>query len=67
MIKTINGEKDNKYGKKNLIKIKIDIDDELPLNKLVNLLSMTVIMRSVFEEDGKLYSQTFLDEYLYES
>ena len=67
MIKTINGEKDNKYGKKNLIKIKIDIDDELPLNKLVNLLSMTVIMRSVFEEDGKFYSQTFLDEYLYES
>ena len=67
MIKTINGEKDNKHGKKNLIKIKIDIDDELPLNKLVNLLSMTVIMRSVFEEDGKLYSQTFLDEYLYES
>ena len=67
MIKTINGEKDNKHGKKNLNKIKIDIDDELPLNKLVNLLSMTVIMRSVFEEDGKLYSQTFLDEYLYES
>ena len=27
---------------------------------------MTIIMRSVFEEDGKLYPQLFLDGALYE-
>ena len=27
---------------------------------------LTVIVRSVFEEDGKYYSQVFLDECLYE-
>ena len=27
---------------------------------------LTVIMRSVFEEDGKYYSKVFLDEILYE-
>ena len=26
---------------------------------------LTIIVRSVFEEDGKYYSQVFLDEYLY--
>ena len=27
---------------------------------------MTVIIRSAFEEDGKFYPQTFLDDALYE-
>ena len=27
---------------------------------------MTIIIRSVFEEDGKLYPQDFLDDALYE-
>ena len=27
---------------------------------------MTIIIRSVFEEDGKLYPQVFLDHTLYE-
>ena len=27
---------------------------------------MTIIIRSVFEEDGKLYSRDFLDDALYE-
>ena len=27
---------------------------------------LTVVVRSVFEEDGKYYSQVFLDECLYE-
>ena len=29
-------------------------------------LSVTIIVKSVFEEDGKYYPQVFLDEYLYE-
>ena len=63
MIKTINGEKEIEYGK-NLMKIKIDTDGELSLNKLVNFQTMTVIIRSVFEEHGKYYPQILLDECL---
>ena len=65
MIKTIDGEKEIDYGQ-NLMKIKIDTDDELPLNKLINFQTITVIIKSVFEEDGKYYPQIFLDKYLYE-
>ena len=48
------------------MKMKIDTDDELPLNKLVNFPTMTIIIRSVFEEDGKYYPQIFSDKCLYE-
>ena len=36
-------------------KIKFNSDDYLRLNKLLKFHSMTIIIRSVFEEDGKLY------------
>ena len=49
LIKTIDGEKEIDYGK-DLMKIKIDTDDELPLNKLVNFPTMTVIIRSVLKK-----------------
>ena len=48
------------------MKIKFDTDDNLPLNKPLKLPMLTVIVRSVFEEDGKLYPQIYLDECLYE-
>ena len=32
--------------------IKFDTDDNLPLNKQLKLHMLTVIVRSVFEEDG---------------
>ena len=35
-------------------------------NKKLKLHNLTVIVRSVFEEDGQYYSQVFLGEYLYE-
>ena len=41
------------------MEIKIDTDNELPLNKLVNFPTITVTIRSVFEEDSKYYSQIF--------
>ena len=58
LIKKISGEKEIGFGK-GLMKIKIDNDDELPLNKLVNFPTLTVTNRSVFEEDGKYYPQFF--------
>ena len=51
---------------KDYMKIKFNSDDNLPLNKQLKFLSATIIVRSVFEEDGKYYPQIFLDECLYE-
>ena len=64
-MKTINGVKENDY-KKHYMKIKYNSDDNLPLNKPLNFHSMTITIRSVFEKDGKLYPQVFLDDTLYE-
>ena len=49
------------------MKIKLDLDDVLPLNKPLKFHLMTITVRSVFEEDGKLYPQDFLDDNLHES
>ena len=48
------------------MKIKFNSDDDLPWNKPLNFHNMTIIIRSVFEEDGKLYPQFFLDDTLHE-
>ena len=48
------------------MKIKFNSDDDLPLNKQLEFLNMTITVRSVFEADGKLYLQVFLDDTLYE-
>ena len=39
------------------MKIKFDSDDNLPLSKSLKLPTITVIVRSVFEEDGKFFPQ----------
>ena len=36
------------------------------MNKPVKLHLLTIIVRSVFSEDGKLYPQLFLDDALYD-
>ena len=64
-IKAINGDKENDYGK-DYMKIKFNSDDDLPLNKPLKFHAMTIIIRSVFEEDDKLYLQIFLDDTLHE-
>ena len=38
----------------------------MPLNKPPNFHAVTIIIRSVFEEGGKLYPQVCLDDTLYE-
>ena len=51
---------------KGFMKIKFNSDNNLPLNKPLKFHMMTITIRSVFEEDGKLYLQVFLDDALYE-
>ena len=48
------------------MKIKFDWDDDLPLNKQLKFPTMTIVVRSVFEDEGKFYPKGYLDECLYE-
>ena len=57
-IKVINDNKENDY-EKDYRKIKFNPDDDLLLNKPLTFHAMAIIIRSVFEEDGKLYQQVF--------
>ena len=50
----------------NYMKIKFNSDDNLTLNKPLKFYNITITVRSVFDEDGKLYSQVFLDDAFYE-
>ena len=62
-IKKISGDECD--YEKDYMKIKFNSDDNLPLNKPLKFDNMTITIRSVFEEDGKLYPQLFLDDTLY--
>ena len=48
------------------MKMKFNSDDDLPLNKQLKFHNIAITIRSVFEEDGKLYPQVLLDNTLYE-
>ena len=45
--------------------MKLNSDDNLPLNKTLELHNRTTVFRAGFHEGNKCYSQVFLDEYLY--
>ena len=64
-IEKTNNNKSGEY-EKDYKKIEFNSDDKLPLNKQLKFLSVTIVIKSVFEDDGKYYPQAFLDECLYE-
>ena len=43
------------------MKIKFNSDDELPLNKTIEIPTMTIVARDVFHENNKYHPQVFLD------
>ena len=47
------------------MEIKFNLNDELPLNKMIKIPSMIIVVRAVFHENNKYYPQVFLDECLY--
>ena len=59
----------NQEGKyrKDYMKTKFNSDDDLPLNKQLKFINLTIIVRTGFEDGGKYYPQIFLDGCLYES
>ena len=62
LIRSITKNSDDYYGK--YMKLKFDSDDNLPLNKTIEIPTMTVVIRAVFHENNKYYPQFFLDECL---
>ena len=63
-IKKIN-DNDNEY-EKYYMKIKFNTDDHIPSGKQLYFLSIPVIIRCIFEKDGRWYPEAYLDEYLYD-
>ena len=51
---------------KDYMKIKFENNDSLPIDNIVNMHQVTIIIRSVFAQNGKFYPQLFLDDALYE-
>ena len=47
------------------MKIKFNLDDELPINKTIEIPTVTIVFRAVFHETNKYCPQVFLDECLY--
>ena len=42
---------------KDFMNIEFNTDDDIPLNKQLNFPTITVIIRNIFEKDGKYYPQ----------
>ena len=61
----INNGKLKEYEKDDM-EIGFNSDDNLSLNKQLKFLSVTIIVRSVFQEEYKYYPQVFLSVCLYE-
>ena len=64
-IEKINDDKSEEYDK-DFTKINFNSDNNIPLNKQLSVLTVTLIIRNIFEKVGKYYPQIFLDECLYE-
>ena len=41
------------------MKIKFDLDDNLLLNKQLTFRTITIVVRSVFEDEGKIFPQNY--------
>ena len=63
LIRSINKNSDD-YDKK-YMKIKFNSNDELPLNKTIDIPIMKIIVRAIFLRNNKFYQQVFLDKGLY--
>ena len=64
-LKKKNNSKLGEY-EKDYMRIKFNSDDDLPLNKILKFRILTIIIRAIFEKDGKYYPQVFLDECFHE-
>ena len=63
-IKTLNNGKELFY-ENNYIRIRVNTDDDLHLNKPLKFPTLTIIIRCALQKGEKLYPQIYLDECLY--
>ena len=63
-IELITGDKMFRYGK-DFMRIKFNTDDDLPYNKMINILVCVIIVSSVFKEHGSYYPQVLLHDCFY--
>ena len=54
------------FYEENYSRIKVNTDDDIPLNTRLQFPTLTIIIGCVFKESGKLCPQIYLDECLYE-
>ena len=47
------------------MKIKFNLHDELPQNKVIEIPTMTIVVRAIFPKNDKYYRQVLLHECLY--
>ena len=66
IIKKINGYSQPIKYHDNYMKIKFNTDDNITLNKIIYLPTITITIRSVTKKYDKYYPQVFLDECLYQ-
>ena len=52
------------YDEKHM-KIKFNSDDELPLNKMIEIATITIVVTAFFHENNIYYQQAFVDKCLY--
>ena len=64
-IETINGG-DKMYYEKNYARIGVNTGDDIPMNKQIKFLTLTIIIRCMFQNGKELYPQIYLDKCLYE-
>ena len=64
-IELISGNKVTKYGK-DFMKIRFKTNDDLPLNKIINIRVYLIIVSSIFKEDGEYYPQVLSHGCFYE-
>ena len=65
-IMIINGKKEKPFHEKNYARIRVDTDDDVPLNVSLKFPTLTIIIRCAIQEGTKLCPQIYLDECLYE-
>ena len=57
-IETINGDNPIEYGK-DFMKARFKSNDDLPLNKILNIPVCMITVKSVFQEDNNYYPQVY--------
>ena len=49
------------------MKMRFESNNIFPIDKDVNIYTATIVIRAIFDKDGKYYPQLFLDDGLYKN